>query len=142
MLRLLLPALIPSWRFFDRVGPSLRLDFAWVANEEGVAADWIAFHPEVASVPLHRVIPRLWWDPRGNESRYLMSCCERLLETGSAHAEREIRTAIAGSGSASSGGLPPGRDWLVFRVRRLERDGEELVESIAFQSKALRPGWA
>jgi hypothetical protein len=67
-----------------------------------------------------------------------MSCGERLLETGSEHAAREIRQAIAADMLGSRGGVRPGQTWFLFRIRLRERTGDTLAESIAFQSRAIR----
>lgn len=141
MLRLLLPV-DPVLAFFDRVGPSLRHSTTSGRERGRVAADTGHLPSGSRRCAAPSGDPRLWWDPQGNESRYLMSCCERLLETGSARRTRDPHRdcwewiGIVGRLAGLAGTR------LVFRVRRLERDGEELVESIAFQSKALRPGWA
>lgn len=138
MLQRLLPALIPSWRFFDRVGPALRIEYAWLPGAGAVAEHWEPFRPEPERVPMPVALLRLVWDPRGNHSLYLLSCAERLLETGSGHAEHEIRDAILADLQASRSESRTGTAWLAFRIRWLEREGDALSDHIGFQSQAVR----
>ena len=88
MLRLLLPALIPSWRFFDRVGPSPRVEYAIQAAADDQPPRWREVRPRPARVSLPAMLARLAWNPDWNEALYLVSCAERLLEHPS-----EVRAA-------------------------------------------------
>lgn len=107
MLRLLLPALIPSWRFFDRVGPSPRVEYALHADTDEAPLRW----QEVIPLPLHlsflEMLWRLVWNPVGNERLYLVSCAERLLEDGSEARASQLVSRVARvlGRSAESDGL-------------------------------------
>ena len=46
-LKLLLPALIPSWRFFDTIAPSPRIEYA-LLHDPHAAAAWREFRPRPA----------------------------------------------------------------------------------------------
>ena len=39
-LKLLLPALIPSWRFFDTIAPSPRIEFTLLKTAQDAPGDW------------------------------------------------------------------------------------------------------
>lgn len=88
MLRLLLPALIPSWRFFDRVGPSPRVEYVIQTAAGDRPPLWREVRPRPARVSLPVMLGRLVWNPGWNEALYLVSCAERLLEHPS-----EVRAA-------------------------------------------------
>ncbi len=45
MLRLLLPALVPSWNFFDVIVASPRVEYAMTDAPDGAIDAWIAFRP-------------------------------------------------------------------------------------------------
>lgn len=82
---LLLPALVPSWRFFDRVTASPRLEYRWVgadgaqdvASEPSVQA-WLPFRPRPAQRGGLAMLVSLFWNPQWNEDLFLVSLCERL----------------------------------------------------------------
>ncbi|MEO0990027.1 MAG: hypothetical protein AAFX00_03645 [Pseudomonadota bacterium] len=87
-LGLLLPALLPSWRFFDSIGPSPRIE---VAGPDGV---WREFRPRPRRVPPGAMARRLLWNACWNEDLFLTSLAERMIRDGSDHARREILTRI------------------------------------------------
>jgi hypothetical protein len=113
-LRLLLPALIPSWNFFDVIAASPRLDYA--LDDGG----WRAFRPRPQRVSAAAMLGRLVWNPRWNESLFVVSCAERLLTAPTAHSEDEIFRRIA----ADLGAQPKGAR-LRFRIVLVDpSDGE------------------
>jgi hypothetical protein len=44
-LKLLLPALIPSWRFFDTIAPSPRIEFTLLKTAQDASGAWREFRP-------------------------------------------------------------------------------------------------
>ena len=121
-LSLLLPALLPSWRFFRHVGPSPRLAFRRSATE-----DWQPVCPRPARVPPLRMLCRLVWNPRWNEGLYLVSLSERLAETGSTRARDEILRRVA-----RLTGTPP--DALHLRLSLRSREDAGIVEEVLFET--------
>lgn len=119
-LRLLLPALTPSWRFFDSVGPSPRIEYA--LRDE--ADNWREFRPRPAVLSLRERLKRLFWNPHGNESLFLTSCAERLLENPTEHSRREIATRIAAQLAQGQDDAPPP---LQFRIVLVAPEGREVV---------------
>ena len=65
----LLRAFFPSWRFFDDVGPELRLEIRFGGSEEQFS-QW-----QNALPPIHRSITNLPVNPQGN----LLHACHNLL---------------------------------------------------------------
>ena len=91
---LLLPALIPSWRFFDTITASPRIEFALLKTADEVADEWQEFRPRPAHLTLASRLKRLFWNPRWNESLFLVSCAERLMENPTQHSLQEIKNRI------------------------------------------------
>jgi len=136
MLRLLLPALIPSWRFFDTIGPSPRIEFAVVERPHDPVPDWQEFRPRPARVSLATMVLRLFWNPRWNESLYLVSCAENLLEGPSAFSERELLKRVANDDQATSGFGQSAS--LRVRVCVLKREHGSIAREILFASAPRR----
>ena len=95
MLHLILPALIPSWRFFDRIGPAPRIECAASSTADDSRAAWREVWPRPARVSPGEMVRRLFWNPRWNQSLYLVSCAERLLEDPSHERVRELWMRVA-----------------------------------------------
>lgn len=135
MLRLLLPALIPSWRFFDSIGPSPRLEFAVLKTPDNPEPEWQEFDPRPARVPLAGMLLRLFWNPHWNESLYLFSCAEKLLAEPSAPNESNLLRRIANHNqlnAAASGLEQPA--FLRVRVSVLKREGGSVIRQVLFVS--------
>ncbi len=84
---LLLPALIPSWNFFDVIGPSPRIEYALLAAPDDGAGDWREFRPRPERLSIPAMLGRLFWNPRWNESLFLVACAERLMREPAAQSE-------------------------------------------------------
>ena len=112
---LLLPVLLPAWRFFQSVGPSPRIEI----ERDG---EWFEARPPPSRLSVQAMLWRLVWNAGWNESLFLTSCAERVLEDGRPHARREI---MVRTGSAR------------FRVIEVERHGEQLSREIRFCSDDL-----
>ena len=89
-----MPALIPSWRFFDIIAPSPRIEYALLENASDQANTWKEFRPRPQKLPSWSFIYRLFFNAHWNESLFLMSCAERLIQNPSAHSENEIFTRL------------------------------------------------
>jgi hypothetical protein len=128
-LKLLAPALLPSWRFFDRITASPRIEFTRLAAAEEAADSWQEFRPRPQSLSWDRILRRLVWNPRWNETLFLTSCAERLLESPTEHSVTEISRRIAAA-LAGADGLP----FFRFRLVLLSREGDALRREIAYVS--------
>lgn len=135
--RLLLPALVPSWNFFDVVAPSPRVQYALTDTPEATPADWTEFRPRPAHVPVATMLRRLLWNSRWNDSLFVMSCAERLVDHPTAHSEDEIFRRIAAdlARAPDAAGLPP---ILRFRLVFVSRDGETLNRETLYEAAPRR----
>ena len=92
-IKLLLPALIPSWNFFDVIAPSPRIQFSLFKLKKTIGSEWENFRPQPQHVSLLDMFKRLFWNAEWNESLYMLSCAERLAqkisEETSLHCEKE-----------------------------------------------------
>ncbi|CAN5520106.1 hypothetical protein BH10PSE3_BH10PSE3_15020 [soil metagenome] len=132
-LRLLLPALIPSWNFFDVIAPSPRVEYALSDDRDDTRAEWRAFRPRPEHVTLATMARRLMWNPRLNETLFVVSCAERLIDNPTDHSQDEIFRRIAADLARQSDAeaLPA---WLSFRLVFLSREGEAIDSEVLFQS--------
>jgi hypothetical protein len=138
----LLPALLPSWRFFDAVGPSPRVDYALLAAHEAPdATSWHEFRPRPARVTPAGMFLRLFWNPVGNETLYVVRCAERLLEGERGFVEAELRRRLARAaerGELGPGGPRPAAR-LAFRVRAVVRRDGRLSDEVAYVAETALP---
>ncbi len=136
MLRWLLPALIPSWRFFDRIGPSPRVEYALLAISEDPAPVWQEFRPRPPRFSAAQRFQRLFWNPRWNELLFVLGCAERICGGERGFPEREIRTRIARSLRGSAAAAHAG--WLAFRIVLRARSGERVARQVVYVSQPER----
>lgn len=135
MLRLLLPALIPSWRFFDYIAPSPRIEFALLARPDDPVADWQEFRPHPAHVSSVSMLRSLLWNPRWNESLYMVSCAERIIDEPSAIGENELVLRIANAiqrGEVTNHFTQPA--FLRIRIVVLKRQAGQITRQVMFVS--------
>lgn len=125
-LRALLPALIPSWRFFDTIGPAPRIEYARIANDDLASAEWVVLRPLPRTLPFAAHLRSLLWNPGRNDTLYLLGCCERVLEHASPHAIAEIRARIEPLAPAGP---------LVFRIVETARTGGRIESHVAYVSE-------
>jgi hypothetical protein len=130
-LSLLLPALIPSWRFFDLIAPSPRIEFRLLHDVDAPADGWREFRPRPARISFVQMLVRLIWNPAWNESLFLVSCAERLLDEPSDHSRIEIERRIAAEVTRA---MPDATPFLQFRLILIARDGAKLTRSVAYLS--------
>lgn len=132
-LKLLGPALIPSWNFFDVIAASPRVEYALLRSPDETGDGWREFRPRPQHIPLRVMLTRLFWNARWNERLFVVSCAERLLAEPAEHSQAEIFRRIA----ADLEERPEGA-WLRFRVALLSEHGDTPVREIAFISDARR----
>lgn len=136
-LALLAPALIPSWNFFDVIAPSPRLEYALCASAGGKPGPWQIFRPLPRRVSPLTMLGRLLWNPRWNETLFLVSCAERLVQNPTAHSEDEIFRRLAAD-LARQPDAGASKPWLSFRLVFLSREGDDLVETELFRAQPRR----
>ena len=130
IIKLLLPALIPSWNFFDVIVPSPRIQFSIIESSEDVR-EWQEFRPRPGHISFSKMLWRMLWNPTWNESLFLVSCAERLLENPTAHSEEEIFKRIK-----AELGVDNDKGALVkFRLLFIHREGDKLKEEVEYESQ-------
>ena len=127
LIRLYLPALIPSWRFFKEVAPSPRIE---LRIDDG---DWQEYRALPARITPVQAVLRLFWNPGWTEHLFLVSCAERLVVAPTDHSVTEIRTRLTRLADP-----PPGAQ-LQFRLRFVCREGDRIVSYIEYESDCWRP---
>ena len=135
-LKLLLPALIPSWNFFDYIAPSPRIQFALLNKENEPPHEWHEFCPRPVHVSIMQMIKRMFWNPKWNESLYMLSCAERLIEKYTPHSEGEILNCILKDlRSTPENALLLNATHLQFRLIVIQRKNDQLHEEQTFLSR-------
>ncbi len=127
MIKLLLPALIPSWRFFKSVEPSPRIEYRFGAT--GSDAEWSDAFPLPDQVPVAAMLSRLFWNPRWNKYLYVVTCAERLAETGD-----PFRVAQINAHLTELHPPPASAGTLEFRLSFVSAQEGTLVREVVFQS--------
>ncbi|MGG7566024.1 hypothetical protein ACQ5SO_07680 [Rhodovulum sp. DZ06] len=133
ILSLYLPALIPSWRFFKEVAPSPRIEYGLSGRPGAMPTAWQEARPRPERVSPARMLRRMLWNPRWNETLFMTSCAERIVEGGPLHdaalAEREIARRILRD-------LGPGPGELRFRLVFVRREGDAILREVEHVSGA------
>lgn len=132
ILKLMLPALIPSWRFFDEIAPSPRVEFAVLQTPQADPSQWNEFRPRPDHLSGASMLKRLFWNPLWNESLFLVSCSERLIESGNPYYIQEIFKRIKNDLSKN-----PAGPYVKFRLVFVHREGDELQKNILFVSPSM-----
>ncbi|MEM6662499.1 MAG: hypothetical protein AAF666_10015 [Pseudomonadota bacterium] len=126
-LALLLPALVPSWRFFQTIEASPRIEFA--IHRPGECMSWQEFQPPPDRLSPLAALWRLFWSPGRNEALYLVSCAERIVIDDREHAKQEILNRIRAS-------IVPEKliDVVQYRITLVQRVGDRLEREVVYTS--------
>ena len=144
--KLLLPALLPSWNFFDVIAPSPRIEFTLLHSENDTSTQWQEFRPRPALLPLSKMLSRMFWNPRWNETLYVVSCAERIMGNTSqnnlySHSENEILNRIMNDIvcnkmlTENNKAQDNPTTHLQFRLLVIQREGLKLMQEVVFQSR-------
>lgn len=114
------------------IGPSPRIEYARLASPDAAPAAWTEFRPRPPRVSPLAMLGRMVWNPRWNETLFLVSCAERLVDHPTAHSEDEIFRRLAADIREDG---PP---WLAFRLVFLTREADEIRREVLFQSQPRR----
>ncbi|SLN50102.1 hypothetical protein AQS8620_02150 [Aquimixticola soesokkakensis] len=143
---LLLPVLLPSWRFFKTVAPSPRIevarfergsDGAWVQVQ-----DWQAFRPAPRRLSFGALVAQIFWNPDRNAQLYLVSCAERMIaaQEEGRRCARSFNEISARLSEALWQAPRTGRAPLAafrFRLIFIWRAGQELRHDVDFTSDLI-----
>lgn len=135
LLALLLPGLIPSWKFFKSIEPSPRVQWRLLTPANGHLENWQEFHPRPQQVTVVQTIKRLFWNPQWNEYLFFVSLAERLTINPTEHSRREILQRLTHHAKSGSNGHTHLQFRLVF-IRRDDRNPDEhaIVETVTYES--------
>ena len=133
-----MPALIPSWRFFDTIAASPRIEYALPKTRDDSAARWQEFRPRPAHLSVLAMLGRLVWNPRWNESLFMVSCAERLMENPAGedpedHSHQEILNRLRAELVRGEMEAAATR-FVQFRLVFISRQGVDLVKQVTYES--------
>jgi hypothetical protein len=135
ILKLLLPALIPSWNFFDVIAASPRIEYVQLQSLGETAADWSQFQTRPERLTAAAMLAKLFWNAQWNETLFVVSCAERLISEPTPHSQNEIFRRIAAH-------LADRREacgeWLSFRIVLVREEEGVIKRDIAFVSDPCR----
>jgi len=133
-LALVLPALVPSWRFFKAIEPSPRVQ--WAVFDVGEPPTWREIRPRPENVLPFQAVLRLFWNAAWNETLFVVSCAERIQEQPTPHSIGEIQQRLRGD--IRRRGIDASGMRLRFRLVFVHRERTELVERVVFLSDEFR----
>lgn len=133
-LRLLLPALFPSWRFFAVIGPSPRIEVAALSHPDDDATAWRAVRPRPDRLGAAGYLRTFFFNPRWNETLFLVTCAEGVIRDESDHTLREIRDRLRADLNRDADGTAA--PWFRFRIALLSRHEGRVRRDVVFTSPA------
>lgn len=90
---MILPAFIPSWKFFDQVGEALLVEYAWTSATAEPQV-WQNAN-RMSALSWSEMFLRLFWNPVGNEDLFIMSAADRFLRDSSESRLNIVRQRVA-----------------------------------------------
>lgn len=135
--KLLLPALVPSWRFFSVIAPSPRVEITTLKTAKDRQCDWQEFRPRPDAVSVGTMLKRMFYNARWNETLFVMSCAERYTKNPSEHSREEILTRIKAE-LKQNGGVQSDKPFLQFRLVFVYRNGAQLEKQVTYLSPVYR----
>jgi hypothetical protein len=142
-LLLLAPIVMPSWRFFDEIAPSPRIEYRLLTspelphNNEDLSLGWHRLSPIPERLALLAYIGRLFLNPDWNERLFLMSNSERLMQYDSAASYQRLLQASQKDAKTRLFPAPTHAAlFLQFRLVFISKDQDSLRRDVAFVSAA------
>lgn len=121
ILKLVIPVLVPSWRFFDVIAPSPRIEFQMADGP------WQPLRPKPARLSFGQQVLRLFHNPEGNQALFLTACAERLLDQPTDHSAARILAAVASDDPVDSESKDVRFRLLLVTRKSASIDGAEVV---------------
>lgn len=139
-LKLLLPAIIPSWNFFDIIAPSPRIQFTLLSSDNESISDWYEFRPRPQHISFLNMLSRIFWNPKWNESLFLVSCAERIIlqdtQNQIHHSETEILKRIKCELLNNTSNFNvKAATYFQFRLVFIKRQNKQLQEEVTYISR-------
>ena len=135
MIKLLFPILFPSWRFFSSIGPSPRIDVAFIAEKNAEPQAWLPFRSLPEQVGFAAGVRRLLHNPTWNERLYINTCAEHLFEGPSDFYAQEIGARLVNAVFNREMNVDDAFQYLVFRIRAIEFDAGQVRDEVVFISQ-------
>lgn len=135
MLKLLLPILFPSWRFFSSIGPSPRIELAFVVEKNAEPQVWLPFRPLPERLGFAAGVWRLLHNPDWNERLYINSCAEHLFAGPDDFYVQEIAGRLLNAVRNREMTVDDNCRYLLFRIRALELEVGQLRDERVFVSR-------
>lgn len=132
MLRLLLPVLFPSWRFFSSIGPSPRIYIAFLDKVDQIPTEWIEFRPLPEFISVKKGLWRLVHNPQWNETLFVNTCAEHLFEAHSRMREQEIMWRILRAIHSGEINHTAEAKFVTYRICALIREGATVTQTTTF----------
>lgn len=133
---LALPALIPSWRFFQTIEASPRIEWTFLDTAREISTRWYPFRPLPETVTPLQMLCRLFWNPAGNEALYVVSCAERIALADCPHATEQITARILRDVAKHPKNTC--LKLMQFRLVFVTQKGGNLSSDVVFVSKPVR----
>jgi hypothetical protein len=134
-LKLFLPILFPSWRFFSSIGPSPRIEMGFVADKNSEPQKWLPFRPLPKRINFTLGLQQLFHNPLWNERLYINTCAEHLFEGYSEFHEWEIGQRLVATVLNKEIITDGEFHYLVFRIRALELEAGQVRDEVVFVSR-------
>lgn len=119
LLKLFLPVFIPSWRFFSSVGPSPRIEFAFLVRPDQEPHEWQPLLWLPLQLTWRQAIWRFLHNPAWNEQLYFNTCAEQLFEGYSAYHANEIGRRLVCKVLRGDIVAPASATSIVYRLRAI-----------------------
>lgn len=137
VIQLLAPVFIPSWRFFDEVGSSPRIEIGFGEIQDEPPTVWMEFRSISKDISIKDYIIRMIWNPVRNQDLFLMTCAQKVLEEQKQCYIDQIKRIISASKAVQSQCRHEDR-FLYFRLVYLFSDDEDLSKEIGYISDAIK----
>lgn len=134
MLRLVsfvLPVLLPSWRFFQSVEPSPRVEWACCHTSQK-PLNWREFRPCRTRITPLQMVCSLFWNPSRNANLFIVSCAERIRQAPNDHSIGVIQAAV--QSDIREGIIATTSDLIQFRLVFVHREDSQFVRDVVFVS--------
>ena len=135
MLKLFLPILFPSWRFFSSIGPSPRIEMGFMVDKNSVPQQWLPFRLLPKKINFILGLQQLFHNPLWNERLYINTCAEHLFESYSEFHEKEIGVRLVSAVLNKEIIASDEAQYLVFRIRAIETEAGQVRDDVVFVSK-------
>lgn len=134
-LHLILPVLVPSWRFFKSVEPSPRVQWASQPPGDETPPIWQDFRPRPPHVTALQMLGRLVWNAAWNDQLFVVSCAERIALNPTDHSIKQIKQRLFDDLSLVACDAP---DQLIrFQLVFVQRSDAGPISEVLFVSDAF-----